>query len=255
MIELVDTHTHLYAEEFDADRREMVGRALHDGVQKMYLPNIDRSSLDAMLRLCEEFPLNCFPMMGLHPCSVTGDYKKELALVENELAKGTYVGVGETGIDLYWDKTFIEEQKDSFRLHVKWAAELDLPLIIHTRNSFDIAFDIVAEADKIPRGIFHCFGGTFEEAEKIISLKSFKLGIGGVITYKNSTLPEVIKKVDLKHLVLETDSPYLPPVPFRGKRNESAYIKHIASRLAEIKDITMEELATITTRNAKEVFG
>jgi TatD DNase family protein len=254
MNELVDTHTHLYAEEYEADRHEMIRRALSEGITKMYLPNIDRSSLLPMLNLCEAFPDNCFPMMGLHPCSVNASYKAELSFVESELAKGNYSGVGETGIDLYWDKTYLDEQRDSFRQHVKWAAELDLPLIIHTRNSFEEAFEIVAQAEKMPRGIFHCFSGTAEEAERILSLKTFKLGIGGVITYKNSTLPDVIRNIDIHHLVLETDSPYLPPVPFRGKRNESSYLKFVAARIAEIKNIPLAEVAEITTKNAGEIF-
>lgn len=251
----IDTHTHLYAEEFNADRSEMIRRAVEAGVKRMYLPNIDSSSVAGMLKLCGEFPQHCFPMMGLHPCSVKENFMEELKLVESELATGKYAGVGETGIDLYWDKTFIEEQEEAFRIQVDWAAEKDLPLIIHTRNSFDVAFRIVAMAKRIPKGIFHCFSGTIEDAEKIMSLKTFKMGIGGTLTYKNSALPEVLKRVDINQLVLETDSPYLPPVPHRGKRNESAYVPLVAQKLAEIKSISTREVAEITTRNALEIFG
>jgi TatD DNase family protein len=251
---LVDTHAHLYAEEFEADRDEMVKRAIGEAITEMYLPNIDSASLGAMNELCEKFPRNCFPMAGLHPCSVKENFEEELKLVEAELKTNKYVGVGETGIDLYWDKTFIEEQKKAFRIQAMWALEFDLPLIIHTRNSFDVAFEIINSLEKKPRGIFHCFGGTLAEAEMIISLKTFKMGIGGVLTYKNSNLPSVLKDVAAEHLVLETDSPYLPPVPHRGKRNESAYIRVIAEKLAEVKKVSFEKIADITTQNAHEIF-
>jgi TatD DNase family protein len=252
---LVDTHTHLYAEEFDTDSNEMIARAINSGVKKMFLPNIDSTSIAPMLSLCEKFKDNCFPMMGLHPCSVKENYKEELAIVEKELENKKYIGVGETGIDLYWDKTFLAEQEDSFRTQIGWAVAKNLPVIIHTRNSFENAFAIVNEFKGKAKGIFHCFSGTTEDADKIISLGSFKMGIGGVLTYKNSTLPEVIQKIDIRHLVLETDSPYLPPVPHRGKRNESAFIPLIAQKLAEVKNISLEEVAESTTRNSKEVFG
>jgi TatD DNase family protein len=252
---LVDTHAHLYAEEFNADRSEMIERALADGVKKMFLPNIDSTSLKGMLDLCEEYPESCYATMGLHPCSVKENFMEELALVETELKKGKYCGVGETGIDLYWDKTFFEQQKKSFAIQIQWALDFNLPLIIHTRNSFNETLEVISSFEKKPKGIFHCFGGTIEDAEKIISLGTFKMGIGGVVTYKNSTLPEVLKQIDLKHLVLETDAPYLPPVPFRGKRNESSYVKLVAQKLAEIKNISLEEVADITTKNAFEIFG
>lgn len=251
---LADTHAHLYAEEFNDDRDAMMTRAIDAGVLRMYLPNIDHTSIRPMLELCDQYPDHCFPMMGLHPCSVNGEYKNALGEVERELASGNYIGVGETGIDLYWDKTYVEEQKEAFRQQVNWAADLGLPLIIHTRNSFNEAFEIVANAPKIPKGIFHCFSGSEEDANRIISLKTFKLGIGGVLTYKNSTLPAVIKNIDISYLVLETDAPYLPPVPFRGKRNESAYVKLVAEKLAEVKQIPFDQVKEETTRNALWVF-
>ena len=254
-----DTHAHLYSQEFNEDRNEMVARAVAAGVNKIFLPNIDASSMSGMLELCQKFPENCFAMIGLHPCSVKENYLGELKIVEEELknfaATKKYFGIGETGIDLFWDKTFIEEQKKSFAQHVQWAVDYNLPLIIHTRNSFDEAFEIVNSFSKKPKGIFHCFGGSLEDAEKIISLETFKMGIGGVLTYKNSTLPEVLKNVDIKHLVLETDAPYLPPVPFRGKRNESSYIPLIAKKLAEVKSISVEEVARITNENAEVIFN
>ena len=259
---LVDSHAHLYANEFEIDRFEMVERAINSGVKKMFLPNIDNSSTQAMLDLCEKFPLNCFPMMGLHPCSVKENFMDELAIVEDELKKNKlshgikkYFGVGETGIDLYWDKTFFEEQKKAFAIQIEWALAYDLPIIIHTRNSFNESFEIVSQFAKKPKGIFHCFGGSIEDAKKIISLETFKMGIGGVVTYKNSTLPEVLKHIDLKHLVIETDAPYLPPVPFRGKRNESAYVNLVAQKLAEIKNVSFEEVASATSKNAIEMFS
>jgi TatD DNase family protein len=251
-----DSHAHLFAEEFDADRAEAVRRAVACGVKKMYLPNIDSSSIAPMLKLEEQFPENCFAMMGLHPGSVNEKYGEELQVVEHWLGKRKFCAIGEIGMDYYWDKTFISQQKDAFSRQIDLAKEFLLPVIIHQRECFDDLFEIVrSKNDKNLRGIFHCFTGTLEQAEKIISLGGFKLGIGGVLTYKKSELPEVVKQIDLKHIVLETDSPYLPPAPYRGKRNESSYIIFVAQKIAEVKGISLEEVAEATSINAEEIFG
>lgn len=254
-MQLVDTHTHLYAEEFDADRDEMLQRAFKNGVTKILLPNIDSTSLQGMKNLCARYPDNCYPMMGLHPCSVKDDFETELALVEKELFSNyKYYGVGEMGLDLYWDKTFYPQQKTTFIQQTKWSIELNLPLSIHTREATDEAIELLSMPElQGARGVFHCFGGTTQQAEQIIGL-GFHLGIGGVLTFKNSNLGEVLAPIDLRHIVFETDSPYLAPVPYRGKRNESAYILNIAQKLAELKDISQEEIAAITTANVAAIF-
>jgi TatD DNase family protein len=231
----IDTHTHLYDEQFDSDRLEMTERAINAGVAKMFLPNCDSGTLNAMWELCTAFPENCFPMIGLHPCSVNDNYKEELDLVEKELAARKYYSVGEVGLDYYWDTTFVKEQKKAFDLQISWALQYDLPVIIHTRASIPDGIKMIADRQNGNlRGIFHCFGGTVDEAKQIIDL-GFHLGIGGVATFKKSTLPEVLQAIDLEHIVLETDAPYLAPVPYRGKRNESAYIPLIAQKIADIK--------------------
>lgn len=251
---LIDTHTHLYASQFDADRKQVVENAIAAGVKKFFLPNIDSSSVDGMIALCNEFPANCFPMMGLHPTSVKENYEEELAIVKGWLDKHKFYAVGEIGIDLYWDKTFFAQQQQAFKTQIKWAHELSLPIVIHSRNSFDEIIEVLESTQEYkPHGIFHCFPGNRDQAEKAISL-GFKLGIGGVLTYKNSGLDKAIVDIDLKHIVLETDAPYLTPIPHRGKRNESGYITLVAQKLAEIKNISVEEVAEITTRNAEEVF-
>jgi len=253
---LIDTHTHLFAEEFDADRSEVIDRATCLGVQKFFLPNIDSSSISGMLALEKQFPDNCFPMMGLHPCSVNEKYEEELKIVEDWFSKRTFSAVGEIGMDYHWDKTFIPQQKDAFARQIDLALKYKLPIVIHQRECFDDLFEIVqAKNQKQLTGIFHCFTGTIEEANKIISCGGFRMGIGGALTYKNSKLPEVLKHIDMKHIVLETDSPYLPPAPHRGKRNESSFITLVAQKIAEIKGSPVEEVAEITTRNAKDVFG
>lgn len=251
---LTDTHTHLYLEEFNNDRKEMIKRALEQDVKAMLLPNIDSSSIDGMLDLCKQFPNNCFPMMGLHPTSVKENYAEELALVENWLSKDKFFAVGEIGIDLYWDKTFQKEQEISFIKQIELAKEYQLPIVIHMRDSFDEVYEIVkTQSSPALTGVFHCFTGTLEQAEKIIEL-NFLLGIGGVITFKNSGLDKVVENIDMNHLLLETDSPFLTPMPFRGKRNESAYSKLVAQKIANIKNITLEEVAKITTSNANKLF-
>jgi TatD DNase family protein len=251
-----DTHTHLYLKEFDQDRADAIERAVASGVEKFFLPNIDNTSIESMMQMEKDFAGKCFPMIGLHPCSVNNNYKEELNTVEDWLQKHTFYGIGEVGIDLYWDKTFVENQKKAFRHQVRLAKKYNLPVIIHLRDAFDETFQIVTEEnDSSLKGIFHCFAGTVEQADKVIGLGGFKLGIGGVATFKNSGLDKVLSEVDLKHIVLETDSPYLAPVPYRGKRNESSYIPLIAQKLAEIYNVSVEEIARITTENAKEIFN
>lgn len=252
---LTDTHTHLYSAEFEIDRKQVIERAIAAGVKKLFLPNIDSSSIEGMMELCTQFPENCFPMMGLHPTSVKENYEEELAIVKEWLGKYKFCAVGEIGIDLYWDKTFFTQQQLAFETQIKWANEFSLPIVIHSRNSFNEIVEVLQKnKNENPHGIFHCFSGSKEQAEQAISL-GFRLGIGGVLTYKNSGLAQAIADIDMKHLVLETDSPYLTPVTHRGKRNESGYITLVAQKLAEIKNISVEEVAEITTANAIEVFG
>ncbi len=252
---LTDTHTHLYASEFDNDRKQVVESAIAAGVKKFFLPNIDSSSVNGMFELCNQFPENCFPMMGLHPTSVKENYEEELEKLKTYFSKRKMYAVGEIGFDLYWDKTFFQQQQRAFETQIKWAKEFSLPIVIHSRNSFiEIVEVLQKNKNENPHGIFHCFSGSKEQAKQAISL-GFKLGIGGVLTYKNSGLGQAIADIDLKHLVLETDSPYLTPVPYRGKRNESGYITLVGQKLAEIKNISVEEVAEVTTANAIEVFG
>ncbi len=250
----IDTHTHLYSEEFNADRANVIKKAISAGVTKLYLPNIDSSSVEGMLELEKTYPENCFPMMGLHPCSVNENVEAELTLVEEWLSKRKFSAVGEIGLDLYWDKTFFELQKMAFQKQIDWAMHYDLPIVIHCRDAFDEIFEILTANQKLPKGIFHCFSGTLEQAQKLISFNKFKLGIGGVVTFKNSGLDKVVELIDMKHLVLETDSPYLAPVPFRGKRNESGYLMMIAEKVAQLKNSSIAEVAEITTKNAEEIF-
>lgn len=251
----IDTHTHLFLEEFNEDRDLIIESAIEKGVNRFFLPNIDSSSINDMLALSKKYPENCFPMMGLHPTSVKENFEEELELVEKYLEKEKFYGVGETGIDLYWDKTFIEEQERAFRYQIKLAKKYKLPIIIHVRDSFNEVFKIVDELnDDSLSGIFHCFSGDYNQAEKIIGYKGFKLGIGGVITFKNSNLSEIISKIDLQHIVLETDAPFLAPVPKRGRRNESAYLIYIAQKIAELHNISIETVAEISTKNARQLF-
>ncbi len=252
---LIDTHAHLYIEQFDKDRTATLQRAVDNGVEAFYLPNIDSSSIGPMLDLEAKYPEQCYAMMGLHPCSVDANVEKELEIVEKWLGKRTFCAIGEIGLDLHWDTTFFEQQQQAFRQQIKWAKELDVPIVIHSRKSTWEVIDILrAEKDDRLRGIFHCFGGTVEEAHAIIGL-GFYLGIGGVLTFKKAGLDKTLEKIDLKHIVLETDSPYLAPIPYRGKRNESAYLKIIAQKLAAVKKVELEEIATVTSHNAKKIFG
>lgn len=252
----IDTHAHLYHKQFESDCEEMLTRAVDAGVKKLFLPNIDHESIEGMHALCDAHPDLCFPMMGLHPCSVGADSAKDLAEVERLLAQGRYFAVGEIGIDLYWDKAFLAQQQEAFRQQVRWAKELALPIVIHCRESFQEVFSIVEEEnDASLRGVFHCFTGTPEQARMIVELGGFKLGIGGVITYPKSGLAQTMKEVGAEHCVLETDAPYLAPVPYRGKRNESGYIPLVAHVLAEATERSLDDIARITTANAEQLFA
>ncbi len=256
---LIDTHTHLYAQEFDADRAQMIAQAIENGVTKFYLPNIDSSSIGVMHQLESNYPVNCFAMMGLHPCSVNETVESELALIKSHLFSRNYCAVGEIGMDLYWDKTFVEQQRMAFRTQIEWAMELNLPISIHCRDAYDEIYTILKEycvpnEVNVLRGIFHCFSGNSKQAQEVIEL-GFYLGIGGVVTFKNSGLDKVVAEIGLEKIVLETDSPYLAPVPHRGKRNESGYIPLIAQKIAELKNCPIEEVAKITSENALLVFG
>jgi len=255
-MKLIDTHSHLYSEQFDIDRSQVVKDAISKGIYKILLPNISSIYTKKMLALCEEFPKHCFPMMGLHPCDVTEkNYTSEIEHIEKELEKRKYIAVGEIGIDLHWDKSTLEIQKKAFIYQIKLAKKYHLPIVIHVRNSFSEAINIVESLnDENLMGVFHCFTGDINDAKRVLALEGFYLGIGGVLTFKNSGLSETIQKINLKHLVLETDAPYLTPSPFRGKRNESKYILNVAERLAILHNISIQNVADITTKNAKKLF-
>jgi TatD DNase family protein len=269
---LIDTHSHLFLKEFDNDLDAVIKRSVVKGIKHIILPNIDSTSIDRLINTCKSYPGICIPAMGLHPTSVKEDYEKELAIVQEFLEKNIlnsnnkqqttnnyFCAIGETGIDLYWDKTYFEQQKISFLRQVDLALKYNLPIIIHSRNSLNEIFELLdsheesLQSNNKLKGIFHCFPGNLQQAEKVISL-GLMLGIGGVITFKNSGLQEVVKNIDLKHIVLETDSPYLAPDPFRGKRNESAYIYNIAMKIAQIKNISFDEVAEVTSQNAMNLF-
>ena len=252
---LTDTHTHLYSEEFDLDRNEMMQRAIDNGVSRFFAPAIDSTCTQSMYDLERDYPDNVFLMMGLHPTYVKDNYLEELQHVENELAKKKFVAIGEIGIDLYWDKTHLAEQQNAFRKQIQLAKQYKLPIVIHCREAFDEIFEILEE-EKSPElfGIFHCFTGTYEQALQAISY-NMKLGIGGVVTFKNGKIDQFLNKIDLKHIVLETDSPYLAPIPYRGKRNESSYLVNVADRLAQIYGVSTNEIAAVTTTNSIEIFG
>lgn len=252
---LVDTHCHLYSEEFELDQEAVLQRAFSEGIKKFYLPAIDSSAIPAMLALEKKFPGKCMAMMGLHPCYVKENFQQELIVVKDWLSNRNFSAVGEIGLDYYWDKTFAAEQVIAFRNQIEWSIEYKLPIVIHTRNAMQETIEIVKEyVPEGVRGIFHCFSGSFENAIEIIDA-GFYLGIGGVLTYKNAGLVNVLSKIDLQHLVLETDAPYLSPVPFRGKRNESSYLKYVVEKLAEIKNCSVETVAKVTTENAEKIFG
>lgn len=253
---LTDTHSHLYSKEFDADRTELIEKAIESGVTRFFLPNVDSESIPGMFQVEKQFPNNCFSMIGLHPCSVNARYPQEIQVIEHWLSKRKFVAIGEIGIDLYWDKTYFEQQQDAFRRQIQLAQKHELPYIIHSRNSFNEVMEIIHECSNTStKAIFHCFSGNVEQAQQVVNAGNFKLGIGGVVTFKNSGLDKVVEAIDLKHLVLETDAPYLAPVPHRGKRNEPDYLILIAKKIAEIKNISLEEVAAVTTQNSIDVFG
>ena len=251
---LIDTHTHLYLKDFETDRDQVVANAINKGVKYMFLPNINSESVAGMLHLEEKFPDNCFAMMGLHPTDVKDDYKNELQIVEDWLSKRKFIAIGEIGIDLYWDKTFKDEQIIAFKSQIALANKYDLPIVIHSRESMKEIISTLKSLDaKTFKGVFHCFNGTLGDAHEVIKM-GFHLGIGGVVTFKNAGLDKIVSEIDLKHLLLETDAPFLTPTPFRGKRNESAYTYYIAQKIAEIKNTSVEEVAAVTTQNALKLF-
>jgi TatD DNase family protein len=251
---LIDTHTHLYLSEFDNDRDQVVKDAIEKGVKYMFLPNINSKSVAGMISLEEKYPTHCFAMMGLHPTDVKKDYQSELNFVSDWLAKRKFIAVGEIGIDLYWDKTFINEQIKAFTFQIELARKYNLPIVIHSRDSMTEILSVLKSMnlEKIT-GVFHCFNGTLDEANEVIEM-GFLLGIGGVVTFKNAGLDKIVAAIDLKNLLLETDAPFLTPVPHRGKRNESAHTYYVAKKIAEIKQTSIENVAEITTHNAKCLF-
>lgn len=252
---LTDTHTHLYSDAFDKDRSQMMHRAFDENIKRFFIPAIDSGYTEAMYALERDFPDNVFLMMGLHPTSVKEDYEEELAHVEAQFAKRSFYAVGEIGIDLYWDTSTLEIQKIAFKRQIQLAKKHRLPIVIHCRDAFDEIFEVLeTEKDEDLFGIFHCFTGTFEQAKRAISF-NMKLGIGGVVTFKNGKIDTFLNQIPLKHIVLETDSPYLAPAPFRGKRNESSYLALVCKKLSELYEIPEDEIARITTENSKEVFG
>lgn len=255
-MEFIDTHAHLYASEFKEDINEVIQRALSGQVKRIYLPNIDVDSIESLHQLSDSHPDLFFPMMGLHPCYVTSTYQQDLKNIQAELGKRKYHAIGEIGIDLYWDKSLLKEQQDAFAQQVQWSIDLKLPFVIHARDSFQEIFEVLRQFNpKELKGVFHCFTGTTEDYETIQELGDFYIGIGGVVTYKKSDLPQVLKSIPLHKIVLETDAPYLPPVPYRGKRNESSYLTYIAEKLTEIYACSLTEIARVTSENALRLFG
>jgi len=254
-MQLIDTHTHLFSNKFDGDRKEMIQRAIDAGISRMYLPNINTDTTEDMNAVVAQFPGHCFPMIGLHPCHVDEGYQAEVDHVATELASGRYVAVGETGLDYHWDLTFVDLQKEALREQIALAKKYQLPIVLHTRESFDDTYKLIAEQnDDTLSGVFHCFSGSAEDAHKVRELGGFYIGIGGVATFKKTNHIDVLPKVPIELIVLETDAPYLAPAPYRGKRNESAYLAHIAERVAEIMGIPLAELAEKTTANALELY-
>ncbi len=252
---VTDTHAHIYLPEFKNDLSSVIHRAAVEGVGKIFMPSIDSSVIEDMLKVEEEYAGTCIAMMGLHPCSVKENYQEELAIAESWLKKRQFSGIGEVGLDFYWDKSFIEQQYQAFETQIHWGIELDLPVIIHSREAGKECLETVMKhQDGRLKGIFHCFSGEESLAKGIIDA-GFYLGIGGVLTYKNSGLAGALKDIPLEYMVLETDAPYLTPVPFRGKRNESSYLKYVVEKLAEVKGVKPEEVAEMTSANAQKIFG
>ncbi|MDO6818590.1 TatD family hydrolase [Zobellia sp. 1_MG-2023] len=252
---LTDTHTHLYSEAFDEDREIAIDRAIAIGVKRFFIPAIDSTYTSAMLALEKSYPKHIFLMMGLHPTHVKENYKEELSHVEEMLEQRNFYAVGEIGIDLFWDKTFLKEQQNAFRAQIQLAKKYKLPIVIHCRDAFDEVFEVLeSEKGDELHGIFHCFTGNLEQAQKAISY-NMKLGIGGVVTFKNGKIDTFLAEIPLEHIVLETDSPYLAPVPYRGKRNESAYLMNVLEKLADVYNVSTELIADVTTENSKQVFG
>lgn len=253
---MIDTHSHIYQEEYDTDRQQVIENAQKAGVSHVILANVDSTTIASMKQVAAQFPQFCSMAMGLHPTSITAEnLETELKNVRSELENGSFCAIGEIGIDLYWDKTYIAEQQKAFETQLDWALEFDLPVIIHTRKAFAETFASFAKFKNKPlRGVFHCFGGGVEEARKIVSFPNFYFGIGGVVTYKNSSLPELLTQIPLNRILLETDAPYLAPVPHRGKRNEPQFLTHIAKKMAEIYQLPIEKIDEITTENAKKLF-
>ena len=256
-MKFIDTHTHLFLKQFDVDIDKVIQESIENNVTKFLLPNINSSTTESMLNLSKKYPENCYPMMGLHPCDVKSEsVEKELNHVKDMLSRNLFIAVGEIGIDLYWDKTNLKDQKQAFIYQIKLAKEYNLPIVIHVRNSFDETIKIVEKLnDENLRGVFHCFTGGINEANRIINLDNFYLGVGGVLTFKNSGLDKTIKNIHLKNIILETDSPFLAPTPYRGKRNESKYLINIAKRLADIHNVSLEEIGEVTTKNASKLFS
>ncbi|MFT6959806.1 MAG: TatD DNase family protein [Polaribacter sp.] len=252
---ITDTHTHLYSNQFNEDQKAVIQRAKNAGVSRFFIPAIDSSYTKSMLKLEEEYPLDVYLMMGLHPTSVNENYVEELAHVKEWINKRAFYAIGEIGIDLYWDRSFLIEQQEAFRTQIRWAKEKKIPIAIHCRDAFDEIFEILeAEKGDDLRGIFHCFTGTKEQAAQAISY-NMKLGIGGVATFKNGKIDKFLNEIDIQNIVLETDAPYLAPSPYRGKRNESAFITHVIDKLVDIYKLSFEEISAITTQNSKDIFG
>jgi TatD DNase family protein len=251
---MIDTHAHIYSKQFDGDRSAMLERTFAAGVAKILMPNVDSESIEGMMALAAQYPDQCFPMMGLHPCSVNADFEKELQIAEEWLKKYPFVAVGEMGLDLYWDKTYFSEQKEAFRIQAEWAKAYGLPLVIHCREAMKETLDLLESlADERLFGVLHCFTGTAEDAARLYTM-NFRVGIGGVVTYKKGDLASVVAQIPLEQIVLETDSPYLAPVPHRGKRNETSYLPLIAEKIAEAKQLSVEKIAQATTINALRLF-
>ena len=253
---MIDTHSHIFESEFLDDLPEVITRAKEVGVQKIFLPNIDDTTVDAMLEVCRQYPGYCYPMLGFHPTSVDTDVLKKVKEMKKRLTKGhPYIAIGEVGLDLYWDKTYIKEQKQVLEEQIQWALEEDLPLVIHCREAFPELFEVLRPYKETKlSGVFHSFTGTVEEAEELVGYTRFMIGVNGVVTFKKSTLPDALKIIPMERLVLETDSPYLAPVPFRGKRNETSYVKRVALKLAELYEMEIGEVERQTTANALKVF-